>query len=213
MHAVCFRLVVTDNNKCTFLGRLPWDNFGSGKLSGRCLLYFFLKALVHRQNQRWCCIRSLQISSKFWDGLHLMLGRGPGCKNMSRYLILGRGVLHVSCTSMRKKIVLLQLTRLISIIRSITYLDHTACHFFFLANPCQKIWLSKCHVTRWQKKKKKVNLHAMCSWVCYVIGGGNVSFLNLIPIAGTSGGKKTGIWDLNIFFPLGGATNHACNIR
>ena len=33
-----------------------------------------------------------------------MLGRGPGCKNMSRYLILGRGgVLHVSCTSMRKK--------------------------------------------------------------------------------------------------------------
>jgi len=92
MHAVCFRLVVTDNNKCTFLGRLPWDNFGSGKLSGRCLLYFFfLKALVHRQNQRWCCIRSLQISSKFWDGLHLMLGRGPGCKNMSRYLILGRG--------------------------------------------------------------------------------------------------------------------------
>ena len=116
---------------------------------------FFLKALVHRQNQRWCCIRSLQISSKFWDGLHLMLGRGPRCKNMSRYLILGRGVLHVSCTSMRKKIVLLQLTHFISTIRSITYLDHTACHFFFLANPCQKIWLSKCHVTRWQKKKKK----------------------------------------------------------
>ena len=54
-----------------------------------------------------------------------------------------------------KKIVLLQLTHFISIIRSITYLDHTACHFFFLANPCQKIWLSKCHVTRWQKKKKK----------------------------------------------------------
>jgi len=48
----------------------------------------------------------------------------------------------------------------------------------------------------------------MCSWVCYVIGGGNVSFLNLIPIAGTSGGKKTGIWDLN-FFPTGRG-NESC---
>ena len=85
---------------------------------------------------------------------------------------------------------------------------------FFLANPCQKIWLSKCHVTRWQKKKKKVNLLAMCSWVCYVIGGGNVSFLNLIPIAGTSGGKKKQESEIStFFFPLGGATNHACNIR
>ena len=63
------------------------------------------------------------------------------------------------------------------------------------------------------KEEKKVNLHAMCSWVCYVIGGGNVSFLNLIPIAGTSGGKKQESEISTFFFPLGGATNHACNIR
>ena len=178
------------------------------------VIFFFLKALVHRQNQRWCCIRSLQISSKFWDGLHLMLGRGPRCKNMSRYLILGRGgVLHVSCTSMRKKNSIIT-TDPSHIYYKIYYIFRShGMPLFFLANPCQKIWLSKCHVTRWQKKKKKVNLHAMCSWVCYVIGWGNVSFLNLIPIAGTSGGKKNRNLRSQLFFPLGGATNHACKIR
>jgi len=59
------------------------------------------------------------------------------------------------------------------------------------------------------KEEKKVNLHAMCSWVCYVIGGGNVSFLNLIPIAGTSGGKKKQESEISIFFPTGRG-NESC---
>ena len=85
-----------------------------------------------------------------------MLGRGPGCKNMSRYLILGRGgVLHVSCTSMRKKIVLLQLTHFISIIRSITYLDHTACHFFFSSKSMSKDMIIKMSCNEMAKEEKK----------------------------------------------------------
>ena len=49
----------------------------------------------------------------------------------------------------------------------------------------------------------------MCSWVCYVIGGGNVSFLNLIPIAGTSGGKKNRNLRYQLFFPTGRG-NESC---
>ena len=119
------------------------------------------------------------------------------------------GVLHVSCTSMRKKNSIIT-TDPSHIYYKIYYIFRShGMPLFFLANPCQKIWLSKCHVTRWQKKKKKVNLHAMCSWVCYVIGGGNVSFLNLIPIAGTSGGKKNRNLRSNFFFPTGRG-NESC---
>jgi len=64
-------------------------------------------------------------------------------------------VLHVSCTSMRKKIVLLQLTHLISIIRSITYLDHTACHFFFSSKSMSKDMIIKMSCNEMAKEEKK----------------------------------------------------------
>jgi len=56
---------------------------------------------------------------------------------------------------MRKKKVLLQLTHFISIIRSITYLDHTACHFFFSSKSMSKDMIIKMSCNEMAKEEKK----------------------------------------------------------
>ena len=179
------------------------------------VIFFFLKALVHRQNQRWCCIRSLQISSKFWDGLHLMLGRGPGCKNMSRYLILGRGgVLHVSCTSMRKKNSIIT-TDPFHIYYKIYYIFRShGMPLFFSSKSMSKDMIIKmsCNAMAKEEKKSKFTCNVLMGMLrdwrgkCFFSQSNSHS-------RHIRWKKKTGIWDLNFFFPLGGATNHACNIR
>ena len=178
---------------------------------GDACYIFFLKALVHRQNQRWCCIRSLQISSKFWDGLHLMLGRGPGCKNMSRYLILGRGggcyTFHVRPWGKKNSIIT---TDPFHIYYKIYYIFRShGMPLFFLANPCQKIWLSKCHVTRWQKKKKK------SKFTCNVLMGmlrdwrGKCFFSQSNSHSRHIRWKKKQESEISIFFPTGRG-NESC---
>jgi len=76
-----------------------------------------------------------------------------------------------------------------------------------------KDMIIKMSCNKMAKEEEKSKFTCNVLRVCYVIGGGNVSFLNLIPIAGTSGGKKNRNLRSQFFFPLGGATNHACKIR
>jgi len=121
----------------------------------------------------------------------------------------GGGVLHVSCTSMRKKNSIIT-TDPFHIYYKIYYIFRShGMPLFFSSKSMSKDMIIKMSCNAMAKEEKKVNLHAMCSWVCYVIGGGNVSFLNLIPIAGTSGGKKNRNLRSQLFFPTGRG-NESC---
>ena len=123
-----------------------------------------------------------------------MLGRGPGCKNMSRYLILGRGgVTRFMYVHEGKNSIIT--TDPFHIYYKIYYIFRShGMPLFFSSKSMSKDMIIKMSCNEMAKEEKKSKFTCNVLRVCYVIGGGNVSFLNLIPIAGTSGGKKkTGI--------------------
>jgi len=140
-------------------------------------------------------------------------GGARGVKTCHVTSFWGGGVLHVSCTSMRKKNSIIT-TDPFHIYYKIYYIFRShGMPLFFLANPCQKIWLSKCHVTRWQKKKKK------SKFTCNVLMGMLRDWRGKCFFSQSNSHSRHIRWEKNrnlrsqFFFPLGGATNHACKIR